>query len=157
MDSSTSLRKQPKKGNNMEDKDQQRPLFVYGTLLPGEPLYAEIESSVLFYKVGVLCMFELYDMGSYPAACFVFNIDKSVMGQILYLDTNLWTKTMGLIDRIEGEGHLYHRSLYRVYVPEENRPETAWVYVMERPLILKQRGKPIPSGNWISHYYGNPV
>lgn len=84
-----------------------RAVFVYGTLLPGEPRWpalAPFAEEVL----DATAPGRLFDTGrGYPAA--LFGGASSIPGAWVRVRDERWDAVIELLDRIEGEGLLYRR------------------------------------------------
>ena len=82
-------------------------VFVYGTLLPGEERWPLLEPFVSGWQATTL-RGALYDTGyGYPA--LVLDGDVEVPGMLVELDPERLAAAVRLLDRIEGNGHLYRR------------------------------------------------
>ena len=83
-------------------------LFVYGTLLPGEELWAVLVRFALKVSETVVSG-RLFDTGlGYPAA--VFDESTSVVpGVRVTVAPDQWIELVDLLDQIEDEGILFHR------------------------------------------------
>jgi gamma-glutamylcyclotransferase (GGCT)/AIG2-like uncharacterized protein YtfP len=87
----------------VEDEPQPLGIFVYGTLMPGRLRWPMIRSVVIAATEAVVHGV-LYDTGfGYPAACF----DEAgrVEGWLLELDPQRRSRTLDLLDRVEGSGY----------------------------------------------------
>lgn len=83
-------------------------VFVYGTLLPGEPRWPLLEPYAA-EVVDATVPGRLYDTGrGYPAARFRAGT-RSVPGASVRVAPEHWETVVELLDRIEGEGTLYRR------------------------------------------------
>ncbi|MCH9035559.1 MAG: gamma-glutamylcyclotransferase [Planctomycetes bacterium] len=100
-------------------------VFVYGTLMPGESNYRQIEDFVIDYKPGAIDGV-LVDLGAYPALVPGEGIVKGIMLRVKQ-------EALEITDRIEG----YHADRDRcLYVREEvavrfedGRETVAWTYL----------------------------
>ena len=79
-----------------------RPVFVYGTLMRGERAH-ELLSGGEYAGYFRLPDYAMYDLGSYPGIkpC----AGESVLGELYFVDSS----TVARLDRYEGEGQLYDR------------------------------------------------
>ena len=99
-------------------------LFVYGTLMPGESNYSQIEDLVIDHKPGTIDGI-LVDLGAYPGLLPGRGIVQGVL-------VESEKATLDVTDRIEGyspdrESCLYLRK--EVVVRMGNRPDVvAWTY-----------------------------
>ena len=100
-------------------------LFVYGTLMPGESNYWQIEDLVIDHKPGTIDGV-LVDLGSFPA---LIPGKGRVRGIILRLDR----EALEITDRIEGCASDRHCSLYvreeSTVLAKEDQEIVAWTYV----------------------------
>lgn len=83
------------------------PLFLYGTLMPGQLYHSRIAYGVAWYEPaqakGVL-----YDTGlGYPAA--LFGGDETIDGFVVHIRQSLAAEIMAEIDKLEDEGNEYRR------------------------------------------------
>ena len=105
-------------------------LFVYGTLMPGESNYRQIEDYVIDHKPGVI-EGVLVDLGAFPA---LISGEGLVKGILLRLDR----KALEITDRIEGyredQKHcLYFREKIKVQADGDEREIEAWTYIFANP------------------------
>jgi gamma-glutamylcyclotransferase (GGCT)/AIG2-like uncharacterized protein YtfP len=121
----TSNKRRDKKDPNDCDR-----LFVYGTLQSGQSRNHYLKG--LSYEKAVLIG---YRKVSPPSLGFPFIIREKtseVTGEIFFrLKQYHWS----LLDRIEGEGSLYHRILVEVVVVPSNIKLMAFVYFPSKILI----------------------
>lgn len=83
-------------------------LFVYGTLLPGEPRWPVLER-VAVRVADAAAAGRLYDTGNgYPAAVFTTD-GGTIVGALVIVEDAEWDELIARLDRIEGEGELYRR------------------------------------------------
>lgn len=96
-------------------------LFVYGTLMPGEPLWPALAPFAVAWEE-VSAAGTLWDTGNgYPAVRFGA-AGAAVPGVLVALDPERLVAAIAVIDEIEGEGTLYRR----VEVSTSGGP--AWAY-----------------------------
>ena len=96
-------------------------LFVYGTLMPGEPLWPALAVFAVAWAE-VTAAGRLFDTGhGYPAVRFDLAGDV-VPGVLVALDPDRLAAAIGVLDEIEEEGRLYRR----VQVSTSDGP--AWAY-----------------------------
>lgn len=81
---------------------QTTPVFVYGTLLWNRSNHLLLEGATTLGD-GTLSGYALRDLGAYPAA--VGSPGDSIRGQVYLVDEGM----LRALDRLEGEGSLYHR------------------------------------------------
>ena len=96
-------------------------LFVYGTLMPGEPLWPALAPFAVAWEE-VTAAGRIWDTGDgYPAVRFDA-AGGAVPGVLVALDPGRLAAAIGVLDEIEGEGTLYRR----VEVATTGGP--AWAY-----------------------------
>lgn len=88
-------------------------LFVYGTLMPGEPRWPELARYAVSWE-RVTAQGRMWDTGhGYPAVQFDVSGGRtppgSVPGVLVTLDPSRAAEAMERLDRIEGVGRLYRR------------------------------------------------
>lgn len=131
---------------------KQRPFFVYGTLLPGQP------NAYLWQKEGWVigeAVFEngrLHNMGHYPM--LVKATGMQVRGVVLAVNPAAYTAVLARLDALEGydpenaSACAYRRVLVDV-VLANGRTLAAWVYMGGEQFTA---GKPvIEDGDWAAH------
>ncbi len=104
-------------------------LFVYGTLMPGESNYWQIEDFVVDHKPGTIDGV-LVDLGAYPA---LVPGEGFVTGILLRMNQ----EALEITDRIEGyspdrDHCLYVRKEVTVHI-EGGEEVTAWTYFFANP------------------------
>jgi gamma-glutamylcyclotransferase (GGCT)/AIG2-like uncharacterized protein YtfP len=83
-------------------------LFVYGTLMPGEPLWPELAPYALSWEP-VVAEGSIWDTGhGYPAVRFLPGGDQ-VPGILVAVGPDRRDEVLALLDHIEGVGVLYRR------------------------------------------------
>jgi gamma-glutamylcyclotransferase (GGCT)/AIG2-like uncharacterized protein YtfP len=96
-------------------------LFVYGTLMPGEPLWPALAPFAVAWDQGSAAG-RIWDTGhGYPAGRFDLAGD-TVPGVLVSLDPLRLAAAIALLDEVEEEGRLYRR----VEVATSGGP--AWAY-----------------------------
>ena len=107
-------------------------LFVYGTLMPGESNYRQIEKFVMDHKPGTIDGV-LVDLGAFPA---LLPGEGLVQGIMLRMNQ----EALEITDRIEGYHSDRDRCLYvreEVIVRFEDRQEaSAWTYLFADSAIV---------------------
>lgn len=101
-----------------------RPVFVYGTLMTGQCADNRLEGAV-FAGPARLDGYALYDLGRYPG--IVAQPGGTVWGELWYTDD----QTVEQMDLYEEEGSLYRRSPVRVLCGGTLREAEAYVYLHE--------------------------
>ena len=116
----------------MNEKAQR--LFVYGTLMPGESNYDQIEDLVIDHKPGTIIDGVLVDLGAFPA--LVPGAGIVVRGVLLEIKP----AALEVTDRIEGYSPDRDRCLYLrkevTVVVEDGEDATAWTYVFANPASI---------------------
>ena len=102
------------------------PLFVYGTLMAGEPAHpmfaAAVERSAPARLPGAL----LHDLGAYPAAV---PGEGDVYGEIHWLAEPAFDAILARLDAYEGEE--YRRVIRPIWPDGAAAPVDAWVYLAD--------------------------
>ncbi|NTU81043.1 MAG: gamma-glutamylcyclotransferase [Chloroflexales bacterium] len=134
------------------------PLFVYGTLRPGQPNYARyLGGQTAAEAPATLVGAALFTEGPYPflvTAPDMLRPDDMVRGAIIALRPPVYQLVMADLDDLEGyiEGdthNLYERIALEVATAEG--PRRAWVYVAGAgPLALIRAGelRRVAGGDW---------
>ena len=117
------------------DKSNECYVFVYGTLMRGEPAHSYLEGAV-FMGEYLLRGHEMYDLGRYPA--IVPAEGGVVYGEVYGITPDM----LADMDSYEGEGYLYNRKT--VTVENEGGRLEAFVYVYAKELY----GRRINCGRW---------
>jgi gamma-glutamylcyclotransferase (GGCT)/AIG2-like uncharacterized protein YtfP len=133
--------------------NEPRPVFVYGTLRPGQPnwerlLAAHCERVEAGRLPGVL----LLDCGHYPAA-----VDRpgagGAAGEVVWIRAASWSAVLAALDHLEGYDPTDPDPLFvRVVRPVETAhgPVDCWVYLAG--LQLSDADRPVVSaGDWAVH------
>jgi gamma-glutamylcyclotransferase (GGCT)/AIG2-like uncharacterized protein YtfP len=111
------------------------PVFVYGTLLAGEPNHRLLGYARFVGEARTEPGFELRDFGAFPA--IVRGGDGSVVGEVYEVDGT----TLASLDRLEGHPRFYRRT---GIVLEDGALVEAYLLAPEQVA-----GRPvITSGNW---------
>ena len=110
-------------------------VFVYGTLLSGEPNHSVLADAELVGEASTEAVFDLVSLGAFPA--MVPGGRTAVAGEVYAIST----RTLTDLDRLEGHPHFYRRRRIRLRSGEE-----VLAYVLDPD---QARGRPaIASGNW---------
>ncbi|MEV6720635.1 gamma-glutamylcyclotransferase family protein [Streptomyces xanthochromogenes] len=130
------------------------PLFVYGTLRPGERYHRRfLDGRTRSERPALLTGALLYDGPGYP---YALPGDGTITGTLIELDPAAQPQLLAALDELEecaGPGH--PRNLYDRLVREalvEGRPVRSWVYLAAPRLAreLLAGGTPIPGGDWLT-------
>ena len=123
-------------------------LFVYGTLMPGESNYRQIESLVIDHKPGTI-EGVLVDLGAFPA---LVRGEGYVRGVLLRMKK----EALEITDRIEGYHPDRDRCLYlreEVVVRfEDGQEAVAWTYLFANPSSIADCARLV-----VGEYDGLPV
>ena len=110
-------------------------VFVYGTLLRGQPNHRLLKGAVFIGDARTEARFELVDLGPFPA--MTGGGVTRVVGELYVVDAS----TLSALDRLEGHPRFYRRQRIRV----ENAG-AAYAYLVTAE---QARGLPvIASGDW---------
>lgn len=112
-------------------------VFVYGTLLAGEPNHRVLTGARLVAKARTEPAFELRDLGPFPG--LVSGGAHAVAGEVYEVDE----ATLAALDRLEGHPRFYRRT--RIALDDGSLVQT---YLLPPEQV---EGRPvIASGNWRS-------
>lgn len=95
-------------------------VFVYGTLMKNRWNHCYLDGQT-FLGEAKLNNFEMYNVASFPG--IVRKENEYVIGEIYEVDQD----TLKILDRLEGEGSMYKRTLEKVFI--NDRAEEAYAYV----------------------------
>lgn len=138
--------------------NEHRPVFVYGTLRPGQPnwerwLAGRSERVLAGRLPGVV----LLDCGHYPAA-----VERpgagGAAGEAVWICAGAWSATLAALDLLEGYDPADPRPLFdRVVRPVETAqgPVECWVY-LAGPLLARASRPVVSTGDWVAHRTGQP-
>ncbi len=132
----------------------QLPIFIYGTLLPGEPNHPLLNGAVVAWQPARLPGARLYDLGYFPM--LVDAPGGEARGLLIRLRTEQYDRLLALLDRVEGIGEAtWGRPLFqrrqRVVITTGGRDVVAWTYLGWPPYVAGL--EPIDS-DWKSHVRG---
>ncbi len=114
-------------------------LFVYGTLLSGEPAHALLEGAAALGPAKTAASFDLYDLGPYPA--LVAGGSVAVTGELY----GVTAASLAVIDVHEEVPRLFQRATLEL---DDGR--TAQAYVLDRDRVRGRRR--IHSGDWRARF-----
>lgn len=116
-------------------------VFVYGSLLRGEPNYPVIERGVLVGGASTEPRFTLHDLGAFPG--MVAEGSQAVAGEVYEVDR----VTLADLDRLEGHPRFYRRT--PIALADGTHAET---YLLTRAQV---EDRPVvPNGDWRAHRKG---
>jgi len=114
-------------------------VFVYGTLLEGEPNAYLLEDAEMIGDAETEPAFRMLDMGPYPAAATPGK--TQILGELYRVDR----ETLARLDHLEGVPRLYTRE--RIELADGSQ---AWIYLIN-PAAIDRRTPEITSGDWRSY------
>jgi gamma-glutamylcyclotransferase (GGCT)/AIG2-like uncharacterized protein YtfP len=131
--------------------EERLPVFVYGTLRPGEKNYLHYLAGRTVDEVSAMAEGQLYFVadGGYP---YVEPGPGLVSGELIYLDPQHYEETLQAVDELEeynpdDEAHsAYLRRRTTVFLADGN-PAAAWIYYWNCPSIAGIR---ISSGDFLN-------
>lgn len=97
-------------------------LFVYGTLMNGEPNHPVLGRAIYRGAERISGGFGLVSLGAYPALVRDMN-GGNVFGEVY----EITPETLAATDRLEGHPHLYQREVVTL---DNGTP--VWAYIMQR-------------------------
>jgi len=136
----------------MGSKMEMLSLFVYGTLLPGQPNAYLWEGTAVSQQPAVLPNGRLYDMGHYPM--LIEEGEDAVQGMVLTIHPTSYAGVLTALDELEGydpsnpDVCAYVRMSREVTV-EDGRTLQAWVYIGQARFVDGR--PPIPHGDWVAY------
>jgi len=116
-------------------------VFVYGTLLAGEPNSRLLSRAQRIGDARTEEGFTLFDLGAFPA--MVRAREGIVVGELYEVDR----ETLAALDRLEGDPSFYRRTAITLAPPMQAEP--VWTYLL-RPEQVAGRIR-IESGSWRAH------
>ena len=113
-------------------------VFVYGSLLRGEPNHPVIARGVLVGAASTVPCYQLHDLGAFPG--MIADGAHAVAGEVYEVDR----ATLAELDRLEGHPRFYRRT--PIALADGTLAET---YLLTRAQV---EGRPVvPTGNWRAH------
>jgi gamma-glutamylaminecyclotransferase len=112
-------------------------LFVYGSLLSGQPHGGRLGRSPLLGEALTVARYTLFDLGAYPA--LVEGGDTSVSGELYEVAADV----LAALDEFEGHPDEYRRSPVRL-----STGDSAEAYVL--PRARARHGRVLATGRWRS-------
>jgi gamma-glutamylaminecyclotransferase len=110
-------------------------VFVYGTLLVGQPNHRYLKGAQLLREARTLPQFLLYDLGPFPG--LVRGGEYAIVGEVHQVDE----PTLAMLDRLEGHPRFYRRT--SIVLADGTQVET---YLLTPEQVA---GRPIiASGSW---------
>ena len=116
----------------------QLPIFIYGTLLPGEPNHPLLQDAVVALQPARLLGARLYDLGYFPM--LVDAAAGEARGLLIHLRPERYAGMLALLDRVEGISEAtWGRPLFqrrrRVAITAGGCGVVAWTYVGWPPYV----------------------
>ncbi|MCB0044447.1 MAG: gamma-glutamylcyclotransferase [Caldilineaceae bacterium] len=127
---------------NSDSASTQPPLFVYGTLRPGQRAFPRYADAVLRTRPGILANAALYDAGRYPIAAPAS--DAAVRGEIVWLATADYAAVLQDLDEYEGDEYA---RVIRTVRSAAGKAIDCWVYLGDAAYAA--RYPRIPGDDWI--------
>lgn len=122
----------------MSREPERRRVFVYGSLLSGEPNHPVIERAEFVGAAMTPPRFTLHDLGAFPA--MIEGGEHAIVGEVYEVDQ----ATLTALDRLEGHPRFYRRM--PIALADGSSAET---YVLTRAQVV---GRPVVStGSWRAH------
>lgn len=112
-------------------------VFVYGSLLRGEPNHRLLVGSRFVRAARTRPEFTMHDLGAFPA--IALGGRTAICGEVYEVDG----PTLERLDRLEGHPQLYRREVVQLDATAEH--ELACIYVFVAAL---GRAPAVPSGDW---------
>ena len=137
----------------VNETDRCYPVFVYGTLRPGQPNWGRLLAAAAERVVaGRLAGVALLDCGHYPAAVERPGGGEAV-GEVVWIRPDAWLTTLAGLDHLEGydpaaSDRLYDRVLRGVETADG--PVDCWVYLAGRRLTGSARPV-VTGGDWVAY------
>jgi gamma-glutamylcyclotransferase (GGCT)/AIG2-like uncharacterized protein YtfP len=124
-------------------------MFVYGTLLPGQPNWPVMAPFAVDSGVADSAPGRLFDTGyGWPAAVFDANrANGSVVGRVIELRVDLLDAALAVLDEFEG---IHEGAYIRIEIATDGG-RTAWAYHSAAP----GDAHPIPAGDWAAYVAGS--
>lgn len=127
----------------MSDTTSPTPLFVHGTLRPGEPGFWRLERYVTAIETADLSEYALY-IDTEPVIVRTGNTDDITTGDLVHLEPTAYDNLLSALDRLHSTRHQI-RARITVQTRDGNTV-TAWAYTAGRPI-----GQRIDSGDWTEY------
>jgi len=136
-----------------DDASATYPIFVYGTLRPGEHNYRCLLAAVSSYE----CRASLKGAAMFAGPGFPYVTRRgvgAVTGDLIWVDD--YQTTLARLDQLEGyqgpDAHNHYDRILTEVTTDTGEPVTAWVY-FAGDLVDLQRLQPIESGDWFADVF----
>lgn len=145
---------------NRQTQRPNLPVFVYGTLLTGQPHAGLLAGRTTEVVPAAACGLRLFCANDFPVVGPSTDREDLVVGQLVTLsgDESLYADTLGRLDRLEGfhgpgaPGNVFDRVAAEVWLSQPGRHVEAWVYLGGACAdCLATRIPRIESGDWLAH------
>ena len=147
------------------DENENLPIFVYGTLRPGQRNYFHLEGCTLSEQPAYVKGLQLFSPGTYPMVRPISPIEASyatpesncVYGNLMIIDPDCYDSVLHDLDRLENYQPLhpersdYLRIAYDVMLLEGEVSVKAWVYVGTENLLNEIPCQRIWDGDWCAY------
>jgi gamma-glutamylcyclotransferase (GGCT)/AIG2-like uncharacterized protein YtfP len=140
---------------NSEATNQQRPFFVYGTLMIGQPNAPRWRDCIQSVHSAHVDDYRLFDFGYYPV--MIQEEGSKVFGQLVSLKRDCYDQILKDLDFLESfdpnhpDSSNYLRVKALIETSEGERLE-AWTYIGVETHV--QKLPPIDHGDWAKHIAG---
>lgn len=139
------------------------PCFVYGTLRSGQGNYQWcLRGRTVSEQPATLTGGVMYDSGGFPYVVQTNEATDVIVGDLMFLDPDLYADTANSLDGLEGfyaEGsrrNHYDRRIVTV-TTEDGKQHRAYTYLVPEHHIAQVTRLPlIESGNWVEHDDNRP-
>lgn len=130
--------------------DEDLPLFVYGTLRPGQQRWSLIEDMVEDTQPGLLRGYRMFHLPEgYPALIEAPEGQGRAVGDLLLPRGGMEADFYAATDQIECYNPEEPNSLYkRVVAGTGHARAFLYVYHPDRAKAVEERGELVPHGNW---------
>lgn len=131
--------RQAQRGARRREPELRTLVFVYGTLLVGQPNHRYLKEAQLLREARTLPTYRLYNLGTFPG--LVDGGEYAVVGEVYEVDE----PTLAALDRLEGHPRFYRRT--SIVLEDGTHVETYLLtpeHVEGRPIIA--------SGSWRARY-----
>jgi gamma-glutamylcyclotransferase (GGCT)/AIG2-like uncharacterized protein YtfP len=127
------------------------PVFVYGTLRPGQENYALLRGFTVAEEPAYAAHLDLFALPSYPMA---LSGSGTVVGDLLFLAPAIYRRLLQHLDDLEGWvpnqiGCQFRRVPCRVTTQARLR-QPAWMYIGNRPHLGAEAVR-IDHGDWVRY------
>jgi gamma-glutamylcyclotransferase (GGCT)/AIG2-like uncharacterized protein YtfP len=137
----------------VSETGRQRPVFVYGTLRPGQPNWGwSLAGATERVLTGRLPGVVLLDCGRYPAA--VERPDAAgAAGEVVWIRSDLWSAVVGALDRLEGYDPAAPDPLFVrvVRAVETAEGQTECLVYLAGPTLAGSARAVVMDGDWVAH------